>query len=196
MKEKKSISTNLLYLVQMLHLQKVIAYPTESVFGLGCDPDSKVAVEKLLQLKKRSWKKGLILIAAEYSQLVNYIDQTKIQREQLAYVFSYWPGAITWLFPAKAYTPYWITGGFHSIAVRISSFEPVRQLCLAFGKPLISTSANLSGLSPARTQEDVVFYFGKDLPIMNKKIQGNPYPSEIRDVLTKRLIRNGNNNNH
>ncbi|MFT4725078.1 MAG: L-threonylcarbamoyladenylate synthase, partial [Colwellia sp.] len=56
----------------------IIAYPTEAVFGLGCDPDNLLAIEKLLSIKNRSPEKGLILLAANYSQLLPYIDDSKI----------------------------------------------------------------------------------------------------------------------
>lgn len=148
-------SLNLKKLVMALRRQKIIAYPTESVFGLGCDPDNKSTVQALLTLKQRPWQKGLILVAAHYAQLIDYIDDSQLDERQRACIFSRWPGPVTWVCPARTTTPRWLTGQYSSLAVRVSAFEPVRRLCLAFGKALVSTSANLSGQLPARNASGV-----------------------------------------
>ena len=108
---------------------QLIAYPTEAVYGLGCDPDNESAVNNLLDLKKRPVEKGLILVAANYSQVVKYVADNHIPIERRADVFSCWPGPITWLLPASASTPAWLTGGNDLIAVRISAHPVVRKLC-------------------------------------------------------------------
>lgn len=182
-------SLNIKNLLTELNQDKVIVYPTESVFGLGCDPDSRNAICALLHIKRRSWKKGLILIAANYSQLLRYIDDSYLNNQQKSRIFSTWPGPYTWIFPARLNTPYWLTGQFSSVAVRISCFEPIRRLCLAFGKPLVSTSANLSGYAPTRTIMEVQNQLGYDICIMNEKVLGLPNPSEIRDAITGNIIR-------
>ncbi|WP_331828342.1 Sua5/YciO/YrdC/YwlC family protein [Candidatus Blochmannia sp. SNP] len=182
-------SSNIKDLLVQLHQGKVIIYPTESVFGLGCDPDNKHAIHTLLKIKNRSWKKGLILIAANYAQLLKYIDDSCLNEKQRSRAFSIWPRPVTWVFPAKMNSPFWLTGQFSSLAVRISYFEPIQRLCLAFGKPLVSTSANLSGQPPARTITEVYKQFGHGIPIMYEDVFGRPNPSEIRDVVTGKLIR-------
>lgn len=178
-------------LLIQLRQGKVIIYPTESVFGLGCDPDNEKAVYTLLQIKKRSWKKGLILVAANYRQLLKYIDDSVLNVKQRSYIFTIWSSPITWLVPARVNTPYWLTGDFSCLAVRISHFEPIRRLCLAFGKPLISTSANLSGHLPARTVLEVYDQLGGyNILMMQKNILGGFLnPSKIKDVITGELIR-------
>lgn len=128
-----------------LHQGKVIAYPTEAVFGLGCDPDNEQAVMKLLAIKQRPINKGLILIAADYQQLLPYIDDNQLTSRQKTNILATWPGGTTWVMPAAHNTPHWLTGDFSSIAVRVSAHPVVKQLCQAFGKPIVSTSANLSG---------------------------------------------------
>ncbi|MGI8474312.1 L-threonylcarbamoyladenylate synthase type 1 TsaC [Pectobacterium brasiliense] len=174
-----------------LHNEQVIAYPTEAVFGLGCDPDSEVAVNRLLALKQRPWQKGLILIAADFSQLAPYIDDSALSDEQKAVMFSTWPGPVTWVLPAKRTTPQWLTGQFSSLAVRVSDHPLVKELCLRYGKPLVSTSANLSGQPPCRTAQEVSLQFGGDFPVLVGDVGGRMNPSEIRDVLTGELIRQG-----
>ncbi|MCW2477060.1 MULTISPECIES: L-threonylcarbamoyladenylate synthase type 1 TsaC [unclassified Symbiopectobacterium] len=177
--------------LQELIKQNVIAYPTEAVFGLGCDPDSEAAVMQLLALKQRPVEKGLILIAADYQQLTPYIDDSQLSAEQKSAMFASWPGPVTWVMPAKPGTPRWLTGQFSSLAVRVSAHPLVRELCLAFGKPIVSTSANLTGLPPCRTVQEVLAQFGEAFPVLLGETSGRQNPSEIRDVLTGNLIRQG-----
>ncbi|AKC59797.1 tRNA threonylcarbamoyladenosine biosynthesis protein RimN [Blochmannia endosymbiont of Polyrhachis (Hedomyrma) turneri] len=172
-----------------LHCSQVIIYPTESVFGLGCDPDSEFAVKKLLDIKQRSWKKGLILVAAYYKQLINYIDDSSLNNVQRSRVFSTWPGHISWSFPVHSNTPKWLIGDFSSLVVRLSSFKPIQELCLSFGKPLVSTSANISGYLPADNVDDVCDQLGLNLFIMDGSVGDMQHPSEIRSAVTGKLIR-------
>lgn len=170
---------------------KVIAYPTEAVFGLGCDPDNQVAVETILALKRRSRDKGLILIAADYAQLQPYVDDSVLSEKQKRTLLATWPGAITWVMPARANTPYWLRGRFDTLAVRVSAHPIVRQLCMAFSKPLVSTSANLNGLPACRTDGEVNAQFGDQVILVTGSLGGNANPSEIRDAMTGKLIRQG-----
>lgn len=177
--------------VDVLKKQEVIAYPTEAVFGLGCDPDNRLVVEKLLMLKQRNWEKGLILIAADYSQLQRYIDDSALTVIQKERVFSSWPGPVTWVFPIVGTTPSWLTGKFKTLAVRVSDHPLVQQLCRQYGKALVSTSANLSSFPPCRLQEEVKQQFGYEFPVLGGEVGGRVNPSEIRDVLTGQLFRAG-----
>lgn len=99
---------------------EVIAYPTEGVFGVGCDPDNPEAIQKLLELKQRPVEKGLILIAASYDQLLPYIDESQLTEEQLQTVHATWPGPYTWIMPASDKVSNWVSGQFDSIAVRVT----------------------------------------------------------------------------
>lgn len=177
--------------IDVLNKERVIAYPTEAVFGVGCDPDSETAVSRLLDLKQRPMDKGLILIAASFEQLKPYIDDSMLTEAQRTAVFSRWPGPVTFVFPAPATTPRWLTGRFDSLAVRITDHPLVVALCQAYGKPLVSTSANLSGLPPCRTVEEVHSQFGADFPVVAGETGGRLNPSEIRDALTGELFRQG-----
>lgn len=188
---KKEQESSLANVLNALKNEKVVAYPTEAVFGLGCDPDSELAVHALLDLKQRQWEKGLILIAANYEQLLPYVDDVKLSGERREEVFSYWPGPVTWVMPAKATTPQWLRGRFSTIAVRVSDHPLVQTLCLQFGKPLVSTSANLSGLEPCRTAQEVRLQFGDAFPVVDAEVGGRLNPSEIRDALTGELFRQG-----
>jgi L-threonylcarbamoyladenylate synthase len=178
-------------IINQLNQQQVVAYPTEAVFGLGCDPDSEIAVSRLLKLKNRPWQKGLILVAANYQQLNDYIDDTQLEDKQKTTILASWPGPVTWLMPIRPHVPNWLTGEFTSLAVRVSAHPAVIALCRRFGKPLVSTSANLSGMPPCRTYLEVKQQFGNDFPVMNDSVGGQKNPSEIRDALTGKLIRQG-----
>lgn len=183
--------SQLLQIVGVLKQHQVIAYPTEAVFGVGCDPDSELAVMRLLELKQRAVDKGLILIADNFEQLTPYIDDSALTDTQRQAVFAHWPGPVTFVFPARPETPKWLTGRFDSLAVRVTNHPLVKEMCRAYGKPLVSTSANLSGLSPCRTADEVYQQFGKDFPVLQGETAGRTNPSEIRDALTGELFRQG-----
>lgn len=184
-------SDNIHRAIAALNNHEVIAYPTEAVFGVGCDPDSEMAVMRLLTLKQRPVDKGLILIAASFEQLLPYIDDSALTEAQRSSVFSCWPGPVTFVFPSRATTPRWLTGRFNSLAVRVTNHPLVIELCEAYGKPLVSTSANLTGQPPCRTTQEVMSQFGSDFLVVDGETGGRVNPSEIRDALTGELFRQG-----
>ncbi len=142
--------------VKALRAGGVIAYPTEAVWGLGCDPHNLSALLTLLELKQRELEKGVILVAADIAQFEPLLhDITATQRQQLE---DSWPGPNTWLVPTTA-APAWITGGRDTIALRVSDHPVVQKLCRAFGGPIVSTSANPSGQRPAVSRLDIERYF-------------------------------------
>ena len=178
-------------IITLLQQENVIAYPTEAVFGLGCDPDSEKAVNKLLELKQRPWEKGLILIADNYEQLKDYVDDSQLSHEQMDVMLASWPGPVTWVIPAKITTPKWLTGQFDTLAVRVTDHELVKAVCKKYGKPIVSTSANLSGLEPCRTTNEVIEQFQGSIPVLDGLVGGRQNPSEIRDAKTGQLYRKG-----
>ena len=179
------LTTDPTALKKILQQGGVIAYPTEAVFGLGCDPLNETAVMRLLSLKKRSRDKGLILIASDFSQVAGFLLPLNEQQKDYSQA-----SETTWVFPAKKEAPQWITGKFDSIAIRISKHHAVKQLCESFGSALISTSANLSGLEPAKTSKEVVAQFDQLLDgILDKKVGGLLKPTEIRDSISGDVIR-------
>ena len=133
----------------------VIAYPTEGVWGLGCDPHNEAAVLRLLAIKQRAPDKGLILVASQLEQLRPFLDITALPADRLAEVLATWPGPHTWVMPAASAAPCWITGVHDSVAVRISAHPQVVELCNSFGGALVSTSANRAG-QPAPAVRDVL----------------------------------------
>ena len=176
--------------LEALNAGGVICYPTEAVYGLGCDPDDQAAVEALLAIKQRPVEKGLILIADNFGQLLEYVEESKIPLDKRAEIFSAWPGAVTWVMPAKATTPKWLTGQFDTIAVRVTDHPVVKELCQAFGKPLVSTSANLTGQDPVMSLAEAKSAFDTQVAFyVEGALGGNTKPSQIRDAFTGKLFR-------
>lgn len=168
----------------------VIAYPTEAVWGLGVDPCNKHAIERLLALKGRPRAKGLILIAANVAQLASWLAPLSASdRDQLHHS---WPGPVTWLVPNNGQASRWVTGDFDTVALRVTDHPQAQALCLAFGGPLVSTSANPQGQQPARTAAQVQQYFADQIQVI---VPGNlgarTQPSEIRDLQTGTIHRPG-----
>jgi L-threonylcarbamoyladenylate synthase len=166
----------------------VIAYPTEAVFGLGCDPDNVAAIEAILQMKGRPVDKGLILIAAEFEQILPYIDLEGIP--DLKRVQQSWPGPTTWLIRARPTVAAWLRGKHESIAVRVTAHPIASWLAREYGKPLVSTSANPSGYRPARSVIKTRLYFGRsNLVIVKGPVGGERKPTAIFDARTARRLR-------
>jgi L-threonylcarbamoyladenylate synthase len=175
---------------QAIEAGGVIAYPTEAVWGLGCDPFNPIAVERLLRLKARPLAKGLILVAAHWQQLDWLLhDLTPAQQSTMKET---WPGPNTWLVPHRGRVPQWLSGNFDTIAVRVSAHPTVIQLCLEAGGPLVSTSANLATTQAATQIFQVRRYFGKALDyIVPGALGKSTAPSIIRDLRTGQVIRAG-----
>ena len=168
----------------------VIAYPTEAVFGLGCDPDNNVTVQKLLALKCRSPDKGLILLAANYSQLLPYLNDSAIKQDIRKHILSRWPGPITQALPANQNISLLLCGKFDSIAVRVTDHPDVVALCKLTGKPIVSTSANLSGELPTTNWQEVKNQFGNKIDfIIKSKTGGLLSPSTIINGITGEVLR-------
>ena len=167
----------------------VIAYPTEAVWGLGCDPWNEAAVDRLLAIKNRSVDKGLILVADSIRQFdFLFEDFPELWMDRMA---STWPGPNTWLVPHQNMLPQWITGVHETVALRVSDHPLVRDLCSLVG-PLVSTSANPQGRPAARTRIRVEQYFRGQLDlVLGGNLGGRKNPSVIRDLATGQVMRAG-----
>lgn len=166
----------------------IIAYPTESVFGLGCDPRSEQAVNRIVKIKQRPLSKGLILVASRWEQLAPWI--TNVPPVTLNRALDSWPGPVTWIFPTSSQAPHWVHGGHNSIAVRISAHPTVRALCDAFNQPIISTSANRHQEPPCTSAAMVRETLGKTLDyVLDAPLGTLPNPTPIYDVLSGNQLR-------
>jgi L-threonylcarbamoyladenylate synthase len=174
--------------VRQLGAGGVIAYPTETVFGLGCDPFNAMAVLRLLDLKQRNIEQGLILIASDFAQLEPLLLPLSVTVRNR--ILNPWPGPVTWTLPCLPETPAWLRGSHRSLAVRLTSHPLARTLCKAWGGPLVSTSANRHGKPPATSALGVRLAFDSELDyILHGKVTGTGKPSEIRDGVTGRVLR-------
>jgi len=166
----------------------VVAYPTEAVYGLGCDPMDAGAVMRILEIKGRDWSKGLILIAADPLQLADYVEP--LDGSAMGPILASWPGPSTWLLPARPGTPRWLTGRFDTLAVRVTAHPLAAGLCRAFGGAIVSTSANRANRPPARDLRRVRLALGdRSDYLLAGACRGSDRPSTIRDGRTGRLLR-------
>ena len=190
-KQKIDLAVEILQAVKVLHHGGVIAYPTEAVYGLGCDPKDLSAVKKILELKQRQKEKALILIASNFNQFENYIQPLEKEiKEKLLASWKNNTNAITWLVPVKKETSRYLKGTFDTLAIRVSHHPIVKKLCEDFGGAIVSTSANISTQESARTAEEVKQIFGNKVDfIVGGETDINAQPSEIRDALTDEIIR-------
>ena len=168
----------------------VIAYPTEAVYGLGCDPTNEQAVLSLLALKQRPIEKGLILVAGDFELLAPFVDITSLSKQSWLRIMQSWPGAVTWVLPKSKACPAWISGKFDSVAVRVSTHQVVGDLSAKFGLPIVSTSANLAGLEPALNCQQVKLMFNDTLgQVIDAPLGENAQPSKIFDGVTGKQYR-------
>ena len=165
----------------------VVAYPTEAVWGLGCDPDNTDALERLLALKVRDPAKGLILIASGIEQFEPWL--VGLDDTQRARLVSRWPGPVSWLVPDNGRSHPLVRGAHSSVALRVSDHPLVRALCEAFGGPLISSSANRASEAPCLSAEDIRQVFDDRVFVVDGPLGGRTRPSEIRDLLTNDVLR-------
>jgi len=190
-KPVKSESNQIKLAVKVLQQGGTIAYPTEAVFGLGCDPRNIAAIKNLLKIKNRNKEKGLILVAANFEQLKEHIQPLEKDIEKK--LLNSWQdsaNAITWLAPVNEMTSDYLKGQFDTLAIRVSHHPVVKELCEQFGSAIVSTSANISTQEAARTAEQVKQIFENKIDfIVEGETDINAQPSEIRDVLTNKIIR-------
>ena len=168
----------------------IIAYPTETLYGLGCDPFNGPAVLRLLALKRRAVEQGLILIASHFWQVESLMAPLPTAtRQHVMY-----PGRqpVTWVLPCRAEVPYWMRGSHHSLAIRITTHPLAACLCDRWGGPLVSTSANIHGQRPATSPLSVRKAFRDELDyVLHDPAVATNRPSEIRDGITGAILRPG-----
>lgn len=168
----------------------IVAYPTEGVYGLGCDPLNAEAVARLLAIKQRDAARGFILIASKREQLSPYLEPLPEAVERN--VAETWPGPVTWILPAAAGVAPELTGGRDTIAARVTAHPLVRALCGTCDRALVSTSANLSGRPAARSALQVRRRLGGAVDfVLSGPLGGRSRPTEIRDATTGLILRAG-----
>lgn len=178
--------------VACLQQGRVLAYPTEAVWGLGCDPMQQQAFEKILALKQRPINKGVILLSdsiARVEPMLAFVDAS--MRKQ---VLASWQNptstrACTWLLPIDASIPSWIYGEHDRVAVRVTQHPLCQQLCRAFDGLIVSTSANPANQAAASSAGEVLDYFGTQVEILAGELGSNRQASQIIDAISGAIIR-------
>ena len=176
--------------VALLRDGGVLAYPTEGVWGLGCDPFDEAAVHRLLALKQRAVDKGVILVGASAGHFDGLADWDALPAGRADEVRASWPGPHTWIVPATARVPRWITGAHAGVALRASAHPVVAALCNALGGPLVSTSANTAG-APAPRRIEALEPAIRDAVdgCVEGETGGREGPSDIRDARNGAVLR-------
>ena len=168
----------------------VIAYPTEAVFGLGCDPNNADAVARIIAIKNRSVSQGVIVVAKDWQQVSHYVDTTAVPPHSLRAALNQWPAHLTQLFPKSAKAPSWITGNHESIALRITAHQDIIALCMQADMPIVSTSANRHGKSTLLDIDALVAELSDEIDlILDRSLGKATGPSPIVDVLTDEYCR-------
>ena len=174
--------------VRQLEHGGIIAYPTETIYGLGCDPFNAAAVLHLLALKQRSIQQGLVLLASDFAQFkplllpLNPATEKRVTKTR--------PDATTWVLPCIPEIPAWLRGNHTSLAVRVTRHPQAASLCKQWGGPLVSTSANLHGKQPANSPLAVRKAFNGKIDCILHGDRGSGRPSEIRDGISGKILRN------
>ena len=183
--------------VEVLRAGGVVAYPTEAVYGIGCDPWREAALDRVAAIKRRSLAKGLILIGADAGQLAPFVRPDWVE-----WVERRLGGApprpsdppVTWLVPARTGVPGGVTGRRSGadarVAVRVTAHPVARELCRGFGGAIVSTSANTAGARPARSALAVRLRLGRRLDlVVPGPTGGHSRPSAVRDAESGRTLR-------
>lgn len=175
-------------LTDIVHAGGVIAYPTEGVFGLGCDYRNQQAVQRILDIKKRDVAKGLILVAHSMDSVLPFLAPITVAQRDL--LQQSWPGPNTWVIEHNGTLPDWVTGGRPSVAIRVSDHPIVKILCAALKQPLVSTSANRSGKPAFTNRTQVATCLGQEVDaIVTGQVQSAGKASTIRDLSTGLVLR-------
>lgn len=169
----------------------VIAFRTDTFYGLGADPLNAPAIHKIKQLKGREDNKPILLLISDIEQVDRFVDHADSYK---AIASQYWPAPLTLIGVARAELPVDLTAGTNAIGLRLPAGEDVRSLVRACGGALTATSANPSGSQPACTAEEVEEYFpgGIDLIVDGGAVTSTE-PSTVVDISGERprLIREG-----
>ena len=207
---KALITDSVIEAAHWLQQGQLLAYPTESVWGIGCDPFNQQAVQQLLAIKQRPLEKGMIVVTDSVSRLKMLLNS--LNEDQRQQVLVSWRNdtdsdvnskqAHTWLLPLSENLPVsipaWITGAHHSVAVRVIDHPLVQQLCrqvVSVHNPygfVVSTSCNPSGQPPALTLSQAQAYFSnsnEQVGYLKGETLGYQLPSQISDARTGQVIR-------
>ncbi len=166
----------------------VFGYPTDTIWGFGCHPLLAPSVLRILQIKRRSPEKGLILLSSRIDYCLPYLE---IDNDELNRIRHPVERPTTWLVPASETCPAWIRGDFPTVAIRVTDHPLVKSLCGAIEAPVVSTSANRAGRSPVRNALQMRRQFGAELDFIVTGFEtGGARASEIKSLHSGKTVRN------
>ncbi len=139
----------------------IVAFPTETYYGLAVDPFNEKALRALFCLKARDIQKPILVLISSTGQLAEVVDSIPELYQPL--MKDFWPGPLTLIFPGRKNLSPLLTGGTGTIGIRISSNTIAAELCRRWGQPITATSANISGMTPAICADDVKAIFGSEV---------------------------------
>jgi len=170
----------------IIRLGGIIAYPTDTIYGLGCDPYNRQAVESINAIKQRPLDKQFILLASDIEQVRPLLQLDDDQEKTIEQNTE----PTSWVVKANQKTPAWLVDENNTITIRISKHANIERLCSILGHAIISTSANVSGKRPARNTLDLHKYFHHyvDKILASDQIQMTR-PSKIIRLCDNEIIR-------
>ena len=184
----KNNALNINSSVEWLNAGKILAHPTESIWGLGCDARNEEAVKLIFKIKKRDKKKNFILLVKSLESFEKYLEE--INTEDKTFLDKHWPGPYTFLIKYNEKLPTHLKNASGKIAIRVSNHLPLKRLFKKFSGFMISTSANISGQKNINDPQDILNIFEYDeLAYYDETLGKNKSPSQIIDLETKRIIR-------
>jgi L-threonylcarbamoyladenylate synthase len=177
-------------IVTFLKKGKIIVYPTDTIYGLGCSATDKKAIAKIYRLKKREKKKPLLVLISDFKMLRRYFN---VDKNQAVYLRKIWPGKVSVILNKKLTLPNIISAGLSSAAVRLPKSKFLTKMIRELGEPVVSTSLNLSGEKPLVKVNDLAGYFSKVAPVLaiNAGVKrGRPSKLiDLRDVENIKILR-------
>ena len=171
---------------------ELVGFPTDTLYGIGCDAFNLKATEKLFLLKERPFSKPINLLISELNQIKSIVPLITQTAKKL--ISEFWPGALTIIFPKKKGILENISGGLESIGVRMPNYIITLQLIKQVNMPIAATSANLSGHTSSTTVEEVIDHFQNKIPLI---IDGGKTPLELGSTIvditedTPKILREG-----
>jgi L-threonylcarbamoyladenylate synthase len=170
----------------------LLAYPTETVYGLGADPENAGALGRIRDIKGGSADRRVLLVVDSEEAMRPYVAD--VSEPALRLIRRFWPGPLTLVFRASDRLPSAMRNDRGTVAFRVSPDPVCAGLCRTFGKPVVSTSANPAGCEPARSAAEVLEYFPEGLDaVLDGGIRSGSAPSTLVDVTgpVPRLLRHG-----
>ena len=185
-----AVSYKIAEAAQTLKEGGVIACPTEGVFGLSARVNDVNAVQRVISIKHRALNKGLIVVASDIAMLEGTVNFAQLSQDSMRLIHEKWPGHATFIVPAHPSLPSVLTGGRNTVAVRVSAFPLLQELCRQTNCPIVSTSANISGNEPVADLDELKRVFGYVVDyILDEPCQGLSKPSTIYDAMTGAILR-------